>query len=134
MAGIENHVSFYPGDVQVLLVEDWPDGSAVPTKFPLWGDASELVRLVDVEPAGEGKFIGPAHGPTRRNVVEGGQLLAEAIVAASKTVPDQRVTSASMIFSKAAHFQTDVDVDVEVLRGGRTFSTIEVRVLSLIHI
>jgi acyl-CoA thioesterase len=60
-------------------------------------------------------------------VIEGGQLLGEAIVAAAKTVPAQRVTSASMIFSRAARFDAPHEVAVEVLRGGRGFSTLETR-------
>ena len=128
VAGIAGLVCFYHERVRVELLEEWPDGSVVATRFPTWGDVSELVRLIDVEPAGAGRFLGPAYGDTPRNVVEGGQLLGEAIVAASKTVPGQRVTSASTIFSKAASFDAPVDVEVEVLRGGRTFSTLEVRI------
>jgi acyl-CoA thioesterase-2 len=127
VAGIGGYVSFYDDSLRVVVVERWPDGSEVPAKFPLWGDANELVRLVDVEPVDKGRFVGPAHGPTRRDVVEGGQLLAEAIVATSKTVPNQRVTSASMVFMKAASFTAPVDIAVEMLRTGRTFSTAEVR-------
>lgn len=128
VAGIVGHVSFYDDQLRVVVVERWPDGAAVPAKFPLWGDADELVRLIDVEEVGTGQFVGPAHGPTHRDVVEGGQLLAEAIVATSKTVPAQRVTSASMVFTKAASFGAPVDIAVEMLRNGRTFSTAEVRV------
>lgn len=128
VAGIAGHVSFYDKTLRVVVVERWPDGTKVPAKFPLWGDADELLRLVDVEQTDDHRFVGPAHGPTHRDVVEGGQLLAEAIVATSKSIPEQRVTSASMIFTKAASFNAPVDVDVEVLRRGRTFSTAEVRV------
>lgn len=128
VAAIAGHVSFYDDVLRVVIVEHWPDGSKVPVNFPLWGDADELRRLIDVEPIGNGRFTGPAHGPTRRNVVEGGQLLAEAIVAASKVIPEQRVTSASMIFTKAASFDAPVDLTVDVLRRGRTFSSAEVRV------
>lgn len=128
VAGLAGHVSFYDESLRVVVVELWPDGTSVAARFPLWGDANELVRLIDVEPAGDGRFTGPAHGPTRRNVVEGGQLLAEAIVATSKTVPQQRVTSASMVFLKAASFEAPVELTVEMLRNGRTFSTAAVRV------
>ena len=55
-------------------------------------------------------------------------MLAQGIVAASKSVPGQRVTSAYMIFSKAAAFDAPLDLAVDVLRAGRTFSTVEVRV------
>jgi acyl-CoA thioesterase-2 len=128
VAAIAGHVSFYDNALRVVVVEDWPDGAKVAAKFPLWGDADELRRIIDVEHVSDGRFIGPAHGPTRRNVVEGGQLLAEAIVATSKTLPGQRVTSASMIFVKAASFDAPVDLTVEVLRRGRSFSSAEVRI------
>jgi acyl-CoA thioesterase II len=127
VAGIAGHVSFNDEALRVVVLERWPDGTVVPAKFPLWGDAKELLRLIDVAPAGDGRFVGPAHGPTERDVVEGGQLLAEAIVATSKTVPGQRVTSASMVFLKAASFTAPVELSVELLRRGRTFSTAEVR-------
>lgn len=127
MEGIAGLVCFYQERVAVTYVETWADGSEVEATFPVWGDAAELLRVIDVEPAGDGRFLGPAHGFTPRNVVEGGQLLGEAIVAAAKTFPAQRVTSASMIFSKAAAFDHPVDVDVEVLRAGRSFSSAVVR-------
>jgi acyl-CoA thioesterase II len=97
------------------------------TESPRWGHARDLLRLIDVQPTSPGHFEGPPY-PTPRNVVEGGQLLADAIVAASKTIPDQRVTAASMIFTRAADFDHPVDVGVDVLRKGRTFSTVEVRI------
>jgi acyl-CoA thioesterase II len=83
-----------------------------------------------VQPAGDaaGHFVAPPY-PTKRNVVEGGQILAAAVVAASKTLPDQRVTSASMIFTRSASFDDPLDFHVDVLRRGRTFSTTEVRVV-----
>lgn len=128
VAGIAGYVSFYNEHFRIEVVERWDDGSTVPASFPLWGDADDLIRLIDVAAADHGRFVGPAHGPTRRDVVEGGQLLGEAIVATSKAIPDQRVTSASMIFTKAASFTAPVDLDVEVMRRGKTFSTTEVRV------
>jgi acyl-CoA thioesterase-2 len=126
VGGIEGHVCFYEDRLRVELSETWPDGSVVTTRFPTWGDESDLLELIDVEPAGDGRFVGPARGWSRRDVVEGGQQLAEAIVAASKSSPAQRVTSASMVFSKAATFREPTDVVVDVLRGGRTFSTLQV--------
>ncbi len=127
VAGLAGYVSFYDEKLRVVVLERWPDGTTVPARFPLWGDADELVRLIDVAPIGEGTFTGPAHGPASRDVVEGGQLLAEAIVATSKTAVGQRVTSASMIFTKAASFSEPIDLSVEMLRSGKTFSSAEVR-------
>jgi uncharacterized protein (DUF427 family)/acyl-CoA thioesterase len=131
VAGIKGYVCFYQERLRIEFEEDWPgDGSTATTtsRFPAWGDARDLVQLLDVQPAGPTSFVGLPYRDTTRNVVEGGQMLGEAIVAASKTVPDQRVTSAYMIFSKAAAFDLPLDLEVEVLRGGRTFSTVEVRI------
>jgi uncharacterized protein (DUF427 family)/acyl-CoA thioesterase len=127
VAGLRGYVCFYHERLRVVTNENWPDGSVVGTRFPAWGDAAELIRLMDVQLAGAGHFTAPAYGDTARDVVEGGQMVGEAIVAASKTLPGQRVISASMIFSKAASFSAPQDLEVEVLRGGRTFSTVEVR-------
>ena len=55
-------------------------------------------------------------------------MLAQGIVAASKALPRQRVTQAAMYFPKAAAFDAPLDVDVDLLREGRTFSTAEVRI------
>lgn len=133
VAPIRGHVSLYqerPG-VRIEIAEPWPDdepGTERWRAFPAWGDAAELVRLMDVEPAEPGRFVGHAYGPMERNVVEGGQLLGEAIVAAAKTVPGQRVVSGYMTFAKAASFDEPVEVTAEVLHGGRSFSTVEVRI------
>ena len=131
VGGLEGYVAFYHERVRIDLEERWPrtDGTATTTnRFPAWGDAADLVELLDVQPAGPNHFVGPDYRDTTRNVVEGGQMLAQGLVAASKSVPGQRVTSAYMIFSKAAAFDAPLDLAVDVLRAGRTFSTVEVRV------
>jgi len=128
VAALAGHVSFYDGALRTVVVETWPDATKVATIFPLWGDAAELVRLIDVTPATGTTFTGAAHGPTQRDVVEGGQLAAAGLVAVSKSLPSQRVTSISMTFTKAASFTAPVEIDVGILRRGRTFSTADVRI------
>lgn len=131
VAGITGYVSFYQERLRIELIEEWPDTGVLAkttNPFPTWGDARDLLHLVDVQPTGPGRFVGPTYRDTARNVVEGGQMLAQAMVAAAKTVPDQRVTSAHMIFSKSAGFDAPLDIEVDVLRSGRTFSTVEVTV------
>ena len=132
VAAIKGFVAFYHERVRVILKESRPgedDPRATTTKrFPAWGEAGDLLGLMDVRPAGPGRFVAPAYRLASRNVVEGGQLLGQAIVAASKSLPDQRVTSGYMTFAKAAAFDAPLDVGVDVLRRGRTFSTVEVRI------
>jgi acyl-CoA thioesterase II len=131
VAGIKGYVSFYQERLRIELVEDWPGDGALATtsnSFPAWGDTADLLRLIDVAPVGDGHFVGPPYRDVSRNVVEGGQMLAQAIVAAAKTIPDQRVATAHMIFCKSAAFDATLEVDVDVLRPGRTFSTLDVKV------
>jgi uncharacterized protein (DUF427 family)/acyl-CoA thioesterase len=142
VAGLAGYVAFYPDRLEVELVEALPSdpGHEVVHRFPPWGDAADLLHLLDVKEVGEGRFGSPPypdpplgtfipqlHNKHARLVIEGGQLLAEAIVAAAKSVPGQRVTSASMIFSRAARFDATHEIEVETLRRGRGFSTLETR-------
>jgi acyl-CoA thioesterase-2 len=144
VAGLAGHVAFYADRLVVELVDTVPSdpGHEVVHRCPPWGDAADLRRLLDVAPVADGRFTSPPYpdppvgtffpqlrDPNARLVIEGGQLLGEAIVAASKAVPDQRVTSASMIFSRPALFDTAHEVEVDVLRRGRGFSTAETRSL-----
>ena len=128
VAGIEGYLGVYHEKVRVEIETRWdadPTTSTVP--FPAWGDEDDLLRLIEAEPGGPSRFVAPGYHDTTRNVVEGGQLLAQALVAAARTVPDQRLTSAYITFPKAATFDQPVELAVEPLRLGRTFSTLSVR-------
>ena len=143
VAGLAGYVGFYADRLEVELIEAFPSdpGHEVAYRVPPWGDSADLLRLLDVTPTGDGRFISPPYPDPPlgtffpdlvkkqrpRLVIEGGQLLGEAIVAASKSIPSQRVTSASMIFTRAARFDAAHEIAVEVLHGGRSFSTIETR-------
>ena len=130
VAGLKGHVGFYHERVRVELVERGTsddERDVTVSRVPTWGDAHDLVQLIDVQSNGPGRFVGPPYRDKTRNVVEGGQFLAQAIVAASKTLPEQRVTSAYMTFPKSASFDAPIDLTVEQLRAGRTFSTLAIK-------
>jgi uncharacterized protein (DUF427 family)/acyl-CoA thioesterase len=143
VAGLAGHVAFYCDRLTVELVEAFPSdpGHEVVHRVPHWGDAGDLLHLLDVSKVAEARFAAPPYPDpplgtffpqlvkNARLVIEGGQLLGEAIVAASKSLPGQRVTSASMIFSRAARFDAAHEIEVEILRRGRGFSTLETRTL-----
>ncbi|MBA3053375.1 MAG: thioesterase family protein [Sphingomonadales bacterium] len=93
----------------------------------LWGTAADLVRLLDVQPGGADTYTAPPHPGAPRNVVEGSQMLAQSVVAASKAVPDKRVISAHALFSRVARFDAPLAFRTDVLRNGRGFATVEVR-------
>jgi acyl-CoA thioesterase-2 len=127
VAGINGFLGVYHEKATVEIESCWPDDSVSLDRFPVWGDQSDLLALLEPRPAGAGRFVAPGYHERTRNVVEGGQLLGQAIVAAARTAPQQRVTWASMTFARAANFDDPIDLSVEETRRGRTFSTLAVR-------
>jgi acyl-CoA thioesterase-2 len=128
VAGISGYLGVYHEKSAVEVETPWPDRTASSNRFPLWGDQEDLMVLLDCEPGDQpGRFVAPGYHQQTRNVVEGGQLLGQAIVAASRTVPDQRVTWASTTFVRAANFDDPIELTVDELRRGRTFSTLSIR-------
>ena len=129
VGGLKGHLGVYHEKVRVDVETRWPDDprAASVNRFPFWGDQGDLVQLIDACQVGPGRFTAPGYHQRSRDVVEGGQLLAQAIVAVSKANPGQRVTSAHLTFPKAASFGAPVDITVDPLRVGRAFSTLAVR-------
>jgi acyl-CoA thioesterase-2 len=87
---------------------------------------AEMLDIFDVQPQGESSYVGGSD-PGTRDVIDGSQLLAQAIVAAAKTCPDRSVRSAHAAFTRIAAAQTPITFDVTVVHGGRTFVTTDVR-------
>ena len=103
--------------VQVLLVDPMgPDERDRTTKrFPTWGDVDHLVNILDVRPDGNGGYVSTTRdnsASNHRGVVEGSQMLGQAIVAAGRHAPGRRTVHASMVFMRAA----DAAVAASVVR------------------
>jgi acyl-CoA thioesterase II len=129
---LAGHRGFDPGRVRLEVVDAGPGDEArdvTRKQFPTWGDAADLVRLLDVEPDGDGAFVGGVHSDGRRPVVEGSQMLGQAIVAGSRLAPGRRVVWASMAFVRAADARRPLRLELEQVSGGRIFTTLGVRVL-----
>ena len=94
---------------------------------PAWGDAADLVDLLDVRSCGEGRFVSPVRGNWQRPVVEGGQILGQAIVAAGRLAPGRRPVSAWMAFTRAADARHPIELELDEVAGGRTFTTMSAR-------
>lgn len=97
-------------------------------RFPTWGDAADLVEILDVQPKGDGSYVSAIRPDPRRPVVEGSQMLGQAIVAAGRHAPDRRTVSAHMMFLRAADPGKPLEFELEELSGGRTFTSLIVRV------
>lgn len=91
---------------------------------------ARLLDLFDVEPDGTDRFVGQTGiaGADERQVVEGSQVLAQAIVAVAKRFPEKSVRSASAVFSRAVLVGPPVELTVDVIAEGRTTATAVVSV------
>jgi acyl-CoA thioesterase-2 len=87
---------------------------------------SSLLDLFDVEPDGPDRFTGStglAADGDERQVVEGTQLLAQAVVAAAKRFGEKSVRSVHAVFTRAVLAQPAVEFDIDVVHEGRSMAT-----------
>jgi acyl-CoA thioesterase II len=128
LAPLRGHAAF---DTDRVLVEvlDGDPGSDSRKRFPTWGDTADLVDLMDVRPDGPGRYVSTAHSDGRRPVVEGSQMLGQAIIAAGRELPDRRVVSAHMMFLRGADARRPLLFELSDHSRGRTFAGMAARVL-----
>jgi acyl-CoA thioesterase II len=86
-----------------------------------------MLEVFDVSAAGPDRFTGFSDGGERR-IVDGTQLLAQAIVASAKRFPEKSVRSAHAVFSRAADVDTPVDFAIDVVHEGRSMASANVAV------
>jgi acyl-CoA thioesterase-2 len=87
-------------------------------------DMSDLVApALDLRPLADGRYratnIGDGHG----GVVVGGQMMAQALIAASRTFPDKEVLSIHAVFARGASPAEPLELDVESVHEGRSFAS-----------
>ncbi|HUN30515.1 MAG TPA: acyl-CoA thioesterase domain-containing protein [Trebonia sp.] len=85
---------------------------------------ARLLEIFDVVPdaSGPGQFTGESDGGAR-SVVDGSQLLAQSIVAASKALPGRTVRSAHSLFVAATRPAEPITFAVVPVRAGRSFAS-----------
>lgn len=88
----------------------------------------QLLKVLDLEPVAGG-FVGQnmTEGPGGA-VVFGGQLLAQTIVAAARTLPEKEVLSLQTVFARGAKTDQPLEIDVETISNGRTFGSVTVSI------
>ena len=89
-----------------------------------------LLELFDVHEDGPDKFVGQSGfaGTDERQVVEGTQVLAQAIVAVAKRFPEKSVRSAYAVFARAIVVGPPVEFTIDVVAEGRSTATAVVNV------
>jgi acyl-CoA thioesterase II len=86
-----------------------------------------MLSVFDVDPTGEHRYRGTSDGGSR-SVVDGSQLLAQAIVACSKSLPRHSVRTAHAVFVRTVDADRGLEFEVDVLHEGRTFASAAVTV------
>jgi acyl-CoA thioesterase-2 len=81
-----------------------------------------LLELFDARPDGAGRFTADTGlaGADERQVVEGTQVLAQALVAAAKRFPEKSVRSAHAVFTRAVTVGAPVELELDVVHEGRS--------------
>ncbi len=83
-------------------------------------------QLIHLQPVGESRFGAPA-SPDKGERIYGGQYLAQCLAAARATVADdRRVNSLHGYFLRQGDVDFEVELRVDVLRDGRSFSSRQV--------
>lgn len=84
-----------------------------------------LLELFESQPDGENRFIAQTGlaGADERQVVEGTQVLAQAIVAAAKRFPGKSIRSAHAVFARVVLVGPPVELDIDVISEGRSTAT-----------
>jgi acyl-CoA thioesterase len=92
---------------------------------PTQWTVADLLDLFDAQPDGENRFTAQTGiaGADGRQVVEGTQVLAQAIVAVAKRFPEKSVRSAHAVFARAVVVGPPVELDIDVLTEGRSTAT-----------
>jgi acyl-CoA thioesterase II len=84
-----------------------------------------LLEVFDVETVGEHRYRGQ-HDAGDRAVIDGSQVLAQSIVAATRSCDGKVVRSAHAIFVSPVGAGEPIELEVDVVREGRTVATVRV--------
>ena len=87
-----------------------------------------LLQALQLEPIGGDRFRAPSEGDRFADRLFGGQLVAQAMIAASRTVNGKRPNSLHAYFVEAGTPTRPLDLAVESVRDGRSISTRRVTV------
>jgi acyl-CoA thioesterase-2 len=85
-------------------------------------NTDEILKLLQLEQIGPDRFRGQSHFMGSPNVF-GGQVLGQALFAASGTVPGRRAHSLHSLFILPGNHRLPIEFEVERVRDGGTFST-----------
>jgi len=84
---------------------------------------ARMLASLELTEAGDGVLRGPRVHEAPGQPVFGGELLAQAIVAAARAVPGKRVKSVQAIFARGGDSSAPLDIRVEAMHEGRNLAS-----------
>src|ERR1700692_2970013 len=89
--------------------------------------APELAEMLDLRSTGEQQYEAD-NLPGSSPVVFGGQILAQAVSAACRTVPDKELKNLNTVFARGGAPDQPLEFDVQVIQQGRAFASLTIAV------
>jgi acyl-CoA thioesterase len=86
----------------------------------------EVLAALELSESDSGTLRARAQDDLGRDVVFGGEVLGQAIVAAQRSQPSKRVKSVQTIFARGLHTRTPIDISVEPVHEGRNLGSVSV--------
>ncbi len=86
-----------------------------------------IAQMLDLEQTSPHHYIAQ-NLPGGAPVVFGGQILAQTVVAASRSVSDKQLKSLHTVFARGGLPERPLEIDVQPLQVGRTFASLSVSV------
>lgn len=91
-------------------------------------ELERLLEVLELEPAGNGRFRAQNFVSGHGGVVFGGQLLAQTIVAASTVDPSKELKSVHTVFARGGALDQPLDIEVDAMHVGRALASATVTV------
>jgi acyl-CoA thioesterase II len=91
-------------------------------------DSSRLLEVLDLEMTAPGRFRAQNFAEGAGNVVFGGQLLAQSVVAASTVDQEKVLKSVHTVFARGADRDQPLDIEVEAMHVGRALASATVTI------
>ncbi|HVX18501.1 MAG TPA: acyl-CoA thioesterase domain-containing protein [Acidimicrobiales bacterium] len=85
----------------------------------------QVVATLDVAPGADGRCLAQ-NLASPGAVVFGGQMIAQAILAATRSLPDKSVRSVHTVFARGAAVDTPLELTVQPLHSGRAVGSVNV--------
>ena len=85
-----------------------------------------LLAVLDLTPTDSGFTAGSLD--EGREVVFGGQLLAQAVIAAGRAAPDKDLKSLHTVFARSARPDAPLDIELDPIHAGRSFASTTVSI------